>query len=61
MIIWKKKNRNGETVITTLTFKGKNQMPLIMIINETHHITDEVVWAEVVYELIKKRISQARQ
>jgi len=49
MTIWKKKNRIGETVITTLTFRGKKQTPLIMIINETHHITDEVVWAKVVW------------
>jgi hypothetical protein len=49
MTIWKKKIKDGTQVIFTLSFKGKHQTPLIMVIKEYHTIIDEVTWASIIW------------
>lgn len=43
-----KVNNNGEIELTSISFKGKGQSPLIMVIRE-YWYNNEVVWADCVF------------
>lgn len=52
--IYKKKNKKSkfEKTRISISFKGKNQIPLFMIVREYYNKkTSEIVFAEVLFEI----------
>ena len=49
MLIFKQRLRNGNLIMRNFSFKGKNQMPLFMIIDEEWMPTGKVEYAIVVF------------